>query len=83
MVGEFVSEYIVEKAIKRGLAYYLEDGFEILCPALGAQRQVLGGGRYQEGIGFAIGVDRLALAAQLGSGKGVRGGPQKPPNSTN
>jgi histidyl-tRNA synthetase len=47
--------------VKRGLAYYTEEGFEISCPALGSQKQVLGGGRYAEGIGFAIGIDRLML----------------------
>lgn len=47
---------------KRGLDYYVEDGFEVSAPWLGAQKQVLGGGRYATGIGFAIGVDRLVLA---------------------
>jgi len=28
---------------------------------LGAQKQVCGGGSYKEGIGFAIGFDRLML----------------------
>lgn len=71
MVGAFTREYTVEKSVKRGLAYYLEDGFEILCPALGAQKQVLGGGRYKEGIGFAIGVDRLLLAAMARAEPGL------------
>ncbi len=48
--------------VRRGLAYYVEDGFEVECPWLGAQKQVAGGGRYAEGIGWAIGVDRLLLA---------------------
>lgn len=47
--------------VKRGLSYYIEDGFEIECPELGAQKQVLGGGKYAEGSGFAIGIDRLLL----------------------
>lgn len=46
----------------RGLNYYIGNGFEIKVPALGAQKQVVGGGTYAEGIGFAIGVDRLMLA---------------------
>jgi len=29
---------------------------------LGSQKQIAGGGRYKEGIGFAIGVDRLLLS---------------------
>ena len=32
--------------------------------SLGAQKQVAGGGRYAEGIGWAIGVDRMMLAIQ-------------------
>jgi len=43
--------------------YYTQDGFEISTPRLGAQRQLLGGGGYDRGIGFAIGLDRLVLAA--------------------
>jgi len=62
MVSTFTSNYEVAPAVKRGLAYYVEDGFEIACPSLGAQKQVLGGGAYAEGIGFALGVDRLILA---------------------
>jgi histidyl-tRNA synthetase len=65
MVARFTDSYEVSAAVKRGLAYYTEDGFEVCCPQLGAQKQVLGGGRYTEGVGFAIGVDRLVLAAQL------------------
>lgn len=52
-------------AIKRGLDYYVEDGFEVECPVLGAQKQVAGGGRYATGIGFAIGVDRVLLAKSI------------------
>lgn len=48
--------------VKRGLGYYTEDGFEASCPQLGAQKQVAGGGRYAEGVGWAIGLDRLLLA---------------------
>jgi len=62
MVGSFTEEYQVAGTAKRGLAYYVGDGFEISCPQLGAQKQILGGGTYAEGIGFAIGVDRLMLA---------------------
>lgn len=71
MIKMATSDYIIEKTVKRGLAYYLEDGFEISCPALGAQKQVLGGGRYKEGIGFAIGVDRLVLATQVKANPGL------------
>lgn len=47
----------------RGLSYYTRGGFEAACPSLGAQKQVAGGGTYRQGCGWAIGVDRLTLAA--------------------
>ena len=59
---EFDVEWNFKETVKRGLSYYVEDGFEVECPSLGAQKQVAGGGRYQEGVGWAIGVDRLMLA---------------------
>lgn len=64
MVSTYAKEYRVEPRVKRGLAYYVEDGFEIICPELGAQQQVCGGGSYKQGCGFAIGVDRLMLAVR-------------------
>lgn len=57
-------EYEFVPSVKRGLSYYTEDGFEVECSNLGAQKQVAGGGRYSEGIGWAIGVDRLILALE-------------------
>lgn len=46
----------------RGLDYYKEGkGFEITVESLGAQKQICGGGAYEGGIGFAIGIDRLLL----------------------
>lgn len=59
----FNIEYKLVPAVKRGLAYYLEDGFEVECEKLGAQKQIAGGGAYKEGIGWAIGLDRLLLGA--------------------
>ena len=45
---------------KRGLDYYKEGkGFEITCDDLGSSKQVCGGGEYEGGVGFAIGIDRL------------------------
>jgi histidyl-tRNA synthetase len=56
-------EYEVDVNAKRGLTYYLKgEGFEVRCPALDAQKQVVGGGAYREGAGFGIGLERLALA---------------------
>lgn len=63
MVSRCTSQFDVSKLVKRGLAYYLGEGFEISCPQLGAQKQVCGGGTYAEGIGFAVGVDRLMLVS--------------------
>lgn len=60
----FNLEYKFVGAVKRGLSYYLEDGFEVECAKLGAQKQIAGGGRYAEGIGWAIGLDRLVLALE-------------------
>ncbi len=56
--------YRFDGNVKRGLGYYLEDGFEAVAPDLGAAKQVAGGGRYAEGVGWAIGLDRLLLALE-------------------
>ena len=61
MVKFVTMNYQVDGAAKRGLAYYVGNGFEVSCPELGAQKQVCGGGSYAEGIGFALGIDRLML----------------------
>ena len=61
MIKTVTEEFVVTENVKRGLDYYVEDGFEISVESLGAQKQVLGGGRYSNGIGFAIGFDRLML----------------------
>jgi histidyl-tRNA synthetase len=55
-------DYVFADAVKRGLSYYVAEGFEASVEALGAQKQVAGGGAYPEGVGWAIGVDRLMLA---------------------
>lgn len=51
--------YKFNNSVKRGLDYYVEDGFEAECDVLGAQKQIAGGGRYDCGVGFAIGIDRV------------------------
>ena len=61
MVKMFTDQYEVNKSVRRGLAYYMDNGFEISCPQLGAEKQVCGGGSYKQGCGFAFGVDRLML----------------------
>lgn len=64
-LNQFKINYNFVPSVKRGLTYYLEDGFEVECQNLGAQKQIAGGGKYSEGIGWAIGVDRLILTQQI------------------
>lgn len=61
MLTAFIDEKYLEvnTSAKRGLSYYEGDGFEISIPDMGTQSQIIGGGRYKEGIGFAIGLDRF------------------------
>lgn len=62
MISRFTFDFNINKGVTRGLDYYKEGkGFEISCPELGAQSQICGGGEYEGGIGFAIGLDRLLL----------------------
>lgn len=54
--------YEVNTDVTRGLDYYeAGKGFEIACPELGSSKQVCGGGAYEGGIGFGLGIDRLIL----------------------
>jgi len=62
VLDEVGVEYELDDNVRRGLGYYTEAGFEARCDKLGAQKQIAGGGRYAEGVGWAIGLDRLALA---------------------
>ncbi len=65
--------YKVDPTMVRGLDYYTRTVFELHCARLGAQSQVGGGGRYDglieqlggprtPAIGWAIGIERVALA---------------------
>jgi len=62
----------VNPLLVRGLDYYIHTVWEITHPALGAQDALAGGGRYRmdvggrtlDGVGFAIGMERLLLAMQ-------------------
>ncbi len=67
--------YVVNPRMVRGLDYYTRTAFEVMAGGLGAQSTVVAGGRYDglvetmggaaiAGIGFAIGVDRMALALE-------------------
>lgn len=60
--------YIFNDSVKRGLTYYIENGFEVECDLLGAQKQIAGGGEYREGVGFAIGLERWLLADEIKEG---------------
>ena len=68
-------QFVVNPRMVRGLDYYTRTAFEVMAGGLGAQSTVVAGGRYDglvetmggaavAGIGFAIGVDRMALALQ-------------------
>lgn len=68
-------QYVVNPRMVRGLDYYTRTAFEVMAGGLGAQSTVVAGGRYDglvetmggaavAGIGFAIGVDRMALAVE-------------------
>jgi histidyl-tRNA synthetase len=60
LVSGITTNYETNKDVTRGLDYYKEGkGFEISCEELGSSKQVCGGGEYEGGIGFAIGVDRI------------------------
>ncbi|HZR83147.1 MAG TPA: histidine--tRNA ligase [Candidatus Binatia bacterium] len=71
--------YEIDPRLVRGLDYYVRTTFEVTAPGLGAQAAVGAGGRYDglvaqlggpplSGIGFALGVERLALAVAASSG---------------
>ncbi|MGA1793223.1 MAG: histidine--tRNA ligase [Thermoplasmatota archaeon] len=64
-------EVLMDPSITRGLDYYDGVVFEIDAPSLGAEKQICGGGAYSlsevfggdvEGIGFALGFDRILVA---------------------
>jgi histidyl-tRNA synthetase len=72
LITEAGVAYVRDPRLVRGLDYYTGTLFEFTTNALGAQDAILGGGRYDElctelggpatpAIGFAAGVERLAL----------------------
>jgi histidyl-tRNA synthetase len=79
--------FVRDPRLVRGLDYYTGTIFEFTSGALGAQDAILGGGRYDNlinelggpptpAIGFAAGVERLALvAAQSAGDLATTGGP--------
>jgi len=62
LIKLFTDDFKVDVSVKRGLDYYKEGkGFEISCDKLGSQKQICGGGSYEGGVGFALGLDRLLI----------------------
>ena len=60
LITTVTKEFDINFDVTRGLDYYKEGrGFEIVCEQLGSSKQVCGGGEYDGGVGFAIGIDRL------------------------
>lgn len=73
--------YEVVPRLVRGLDYYVRTAFEVVSAGLGAQNALAGGGRYDglseaiggppvQGVGFAMGLDRLIMLLP----EGTRGG---------
>jgi histidyl-tRNA synthetase len=67
--------FTINPRLVRGLDYYTRTAFEVVSKSVGSQSAVVAGGRYDglvealggapvPGIGFAIGVERLALAIE-------------------
>jgi len=72
LLGDLKVPYVRDPLLVRGLDYYTGTTFEFTTGLLGSQDAILGGGRYDElvellggpptpAIGFAAGVERLAL----------------------
>ena len=60
LISVVTDEFDINFDVTRGLDYYKDGkGFEIVCEKLGSSKQVCGGGEYDGGVGFAIGIDRL------------------------
>lgn len=75
LLDEMGIAYEVNQKLVRGLDYYNKTVFEWVTTALGSQGTVCGGGRYDglveqlgghatEGVGFAMGLERLVLLVQ-------------------
>jgi histidyl-tRNA synthetase len=75
-------EYSIDKALVRGLDYYTRTIFSFVCDELGAQSEIGGGGRYDglieqlggpatPAVGWAAGIERIALA--MGERRGAVG----------
>jgi histidyl-tRNA synthetase len=74
--------YTVDPTLVRGLDYYTRTIFSFVCDRLGAQSEVGGGGRYDglieqlggpptPAVGWAAGIERILLAAELEPDRGL------------
>jgi histidyl-tRNA synthetase len=86
LLGAAGVRYRLVPNLVRGLDYYSRTAFEIQSEKLGAQSQVCGGGRYdglvQElggpavpAVGWALGLERLAIVLEQTKGPAVEPGP--------
>jgi len=68
-------EYAIDPTLVRGLDYYTRTIFSFVCDRLGAQSEIGGGGRYDglieqlggrptPAVGWAAGIERIALALE-------------------
>ncbi|MGH2768064.1 MAG: histidine--tRNA ligase [Actinomycetota bacterium] len=84
LLGDLGVAFTLDPRLVRGLDYYTRTTFSFVAAGLGAQNELGGGGRYDglseqlgggplPGIGFALGVDRIALALE-GQGEPSPGG---------
>lgn len=73
--------HVPNPRLVRGLDYYCRTAFELVAEGLGAQNAVGGGGRYDglvaalggppvAGVGFALGLERLAMATDAPAADG-------------
>jgi histidyl-tRNA synthetase len=77
LIKELGVDFVEDPTLVRGLDYYTRTAFEFVASGLGSQDAVGGGGRYDglaeqlggsslPGIGFGLGVERIALALERG-----------------
>jgi histidyl-tRNA synthetase len=80
-LNQLKTPFVVNEHLVRGLDYYMRTAFEVTTTKLGAQNAIAAGGRYDglveelggpptPGIGFAMGVERIAsLMERIGTPK--------------
>lgn len=76
----------VDSSLVRGLDYYMHTVWEVVHGGLGAQNAVSGGGRYRiglgktavDGVGFAMGVERVIAALEAAGTRAAQFAPSPP-----